>query len=116
MYTNNHRRHPRIHRPVEVNYYFGENLFREFTMSLSMGGLYVMTAQPLEVDSLFRVDFNLPGFDHLFKIRGKVIWKKVAQDVNGPPGMGIQFFDVPESDKRTLLQYIAASQVTQQEL
>jgi uncharacterized protein (TIGR02266 family) len=115
MYTENHRRHPRIHRPVEVNYYFGENLFKEFTRSLSMGGLYVKTAQPLEVGSLFCVDFNLPGFDHLFKVRGKVIWIKVAEDVNGPPGMGIKFLDVPESDKRTLLQYIAASQVTQQE-
>jgi uncharacterized protein (TIGR02266 family) len=115
MYTNNHRRHPRIYRPVEVNYYFGTDLFRESTMSLSMGGLYVKTAQPLEVDSLFLVDFNLPGFDHLFKIRGKVIWIKKAEDVYGPPGMGIKFFGVPESDKRTLLQYIAASQVTQQE-
>jgi uncharacterized protein (TIGR02266 family) len=115
MYTNNHRRHPRIRRPVEVNYYFGENLFREFTMSLSMGGLYVMTAQPLEVDSFFRVDFNLPGFDHLFKIRGKVIWIKVADDVYGPPGMGIKFLEVPETDKRTLLQYLGASQITQQE-
>jgi uncharacterized protein (TIGR02266 family) len=115
MYTSNRRRQPRIHRPVEVNYCFEAKFFSEFTMSLSMGGLYVKTVQPLEIGSLFHVDFNLPGFDHLFKIRGKVIWIKVAEDFNGPPGMGIKFFGVPESDKRTLLQFIAASQVTQQE-
>ncbi len=114
MYTKKHRRHPRIHRPVEVNYYAGNEFYSEHTVSLSMGGLYVKTAQPLEVGSLFRVDFNLPGFDHLFKMRGKVIWIKVVEDVNGPPGMGIKFLDVPESDKRTLLQYLGASQVTQQ--
>ena len=80
-----------------------------------MGGLFVKTAQPLQVGSIFVVDFNLPGFDHLFKIRGKVIWKKFAEDVHGPPGMGIKFFDVPEADKRTLLQYLGAAKITQQE-
>jgi hypothetical protein len=28
--------------------------------------------------------------------------------------MGIKFFDVPEDDKRALLQYLAGSQITKQ--
>ena len=83
-------------------------------MSLSMGGLYVKTSQPLEIGSLFLVDFTLPGFDYLFKAQGKVIWEKMAEDAHGPPGMGIKFYDVPEDDKRTLLQYIVNSQITHQ--
>ena len=81
-------------------------------MSLSMGGLYIKTDRPLEVGSLFRVDFTLPGFDHFFEARGKVIWKKTVPDVHGPPGMGIKFYDVHEDDKRALLQYLAKSQIT----
>ena len=115
MFEKNRRRHPRIYRPVEVNYYFGRNIYRESTLSLSMGGLYVKTSRPLEVGSLFMVEFTLPGFDNLFEIMGKVIWKKEKQDINGPPGMGIKFFNVPENDKRTLLQYLAGSQITQHE-
>ena len=86
----------------------------ESTMSLSMGGLYVRTYRPLEVDSMFLVDFTLPDFDHLFKTRGKVIWKKTAVDSNGPPGMGVKFIDVREDDKRALLQYLVGSQKTRQ--
>jgi type IV pilus assembly protein PilZ len=116
MDTTNRRRQPRIYLPVEVNYANGSDLVSEVTMSLSMGGLYVKTSQPLEIGSLFLVDFTLPGFDHQYKIKGKVIWVKTMEDAHGPPGMGIKFLNVPEENKRTLLQYLAASQVTQQEL
>jgi type IV pilus assembly protein PilZ len=112
MYTGNRRRHPRIYRPIEVDYYYGDEFYRESTISLSMGGLYVKTNQPLEVGSLFHVDFTLPDFNHLFKVRGKVIWKKLIEDTHGPPGMGIKFYDVAENDKRALLQYLAGSQKT----
>jgi uncharacterized protein (TIGR02266 family) len=116
MHTGNRRRHPRIYRPVEVNYYFGNDSYTESTMSLSMGGLYVKTDRPLQVGTLFRVDFCLPGFDHPFKVRGQVIWKKEIPDTNGPPGMGIKFYDVHEDDKRALIQYLANSQLTRQEI
>lgn len=115
MHEKNRRKHPRIYRPVKVNYYYGRNLYTESTMSLSMGGLYVKTRHPLEVGSLFMVDFTLPGFDNHFKVMGKVIWKKVAGDANGPPGMGIKFSEVPKDDRIVLLQYLAGSQITQHE-
>jgi len=113
MYTKKHRRHPRIHRPVEVNYYVGGELFREFTMSLSMGGLYVKTSSPPKIGTIFLLDFTLPEFDHSFQIRGKVIWKKIAEDNHGPPGMGIKFMDAREDDKKALLQYLGYTQMTQ---
>ncbi|UCF88159.1 MAG: PilZ domain-containing protein [bacterium] len=112
MRTGNHRRHPRIYLPVEVNYHVGEDLYRETTLSLSMGGLYVKTDRPLEVGSIFHVDFKLPDYEHLFKAWGMVIWKKMVEDVHGPPGMGVKFYDVSVEDKRALLHYLAGSQKT----
>ena len=112
MHTGNHRRHPRIYRPIEVNYHVGEESYRDSTMSLSMGGLYVKTDRPMEVGSLFHVDFTLPGFDYLFKAWGKVIWIKTVEDTHGPPGMGVKFLNVHDDDKRALLQYLAGSQMT----
>ena len=116
MHTGNRRRYPRIYRPVEVYYYFGSDSYTESTMSLSMGGLYVKTDRPLQVGSLFRLNFSLPDFDHLFKVRGQVIWKKEVPDTYGPPGMGIKFYDVAEEDKRAIVQYLANSQLTRQEI
>jgi len=112
MHPKNKRRHPRIYRPIEVNYHFGDELFSEHTFSLSMGGLYVKTPRPLRTGSIFLLDFTLPGFDHPFQIRGEVIWKKFTEDQHGPPGMGIKFMDTQEEDKRALLQYLAHTQMT----
>ena len=112
MPLENRRRHPRIYSPVEVNYHYGNELFSEFTVSLSMGGLYIKTFRPLETGSIFLLDFTLPDFTHCFRIRGKVIWKKFVEDKNGPPGMGIKFMDAREEDKKALLQYLAYTQVT----
>jgi len=107
------RRHPRILRPVEVNYSVGNEFYSEHTVSLSMGGLYVKTSNPPKIGSIFLLDFTLPDFDHSFKIRGKVIWKKFTEDNNGPPGMGIKFMDAREDDKKALLQYLGYTQMTQ---
>jgi len=109
----NIRRHPRIYRPIEVNYHFGDEFFREHTVSLSMGGLYVKTRRPLKVDSTFQLNFTLPDFQHIFQVRGKVIWKKFTEDQNGPPGMGIKFLDARKKDKNALIQYLATTQMTQ---
>jgi uncharacterized protein (TIGR02266 family) len=107
------RRHPRIYRPVKVNYSFEEELFTKPTMSLSMGGMYLKTVRPLEIGSIFPLDFTLPDFDHDFQIKGKVIWNKITEDEHGPPGMGIKFIDAREDDKKALLQYLGFSQMTQ---
>ncbi len=107
------RGHPRIYIPVEVNYYFGNELFREKTQSLSMGGLYVKTTRPLDIGSMFPLNFTLPEFDHPFEVSGGVIWKKTMEDKHGPPGMGIKFMDVREEDKKALLSYLGQTQMTQ---
>lgn len=112
MPTANLRRHPRIYEPVEVNYYQGEHSFSASTKSLSMGGLYVKTDRPLDVGSLFLVDFSLPGCTHNFRIRGEVIWRKTSGDDHGPSGMGVRFLDVREDDKRAFLNYLGNAQVT----
>ena len=113
MHSKNKRRHPRIYRPVEVNYHFDNELFSEHTFSLSMGGLYVKTSRPLKTGSIFLLDFRLPGFDHSFKIRGKVIWKKFIEDQHGPAGMGVKFMDSQEEDQKALVRYLAHTQMTQ---
>lgn len=113
MPSGNRRRHPRIYRPVEVQIHTGEDTPRRAsTMSLSMGGLYVKTDEPMAVGSLFTVEFSLPDFEHLFKARGEVIWIKISPDVHGPPGMGVRFHGVREDEKMALVRYIAGSQKT----
>ena len=74
-----------------------------------MGGLYVETKRPLEIGSVFPLDFTLPNFDHEFQLKGKVIWKKITEDEYGPPGMGVKFKNAREDDKKALLQYLGYS-------
>ena len=108
----NRRRHPRIYHPVEVNYRVGENSYSDYTRSLSLGGLYIKTDRPLRVGSIFQVGFTLPDIGHPFLAWGMVIWKKVIEDVHGPPGMGVRFYDMTPDDERAMLQYLALSQKT----
>jgi len=112
MDPKNRRRHPRIYSPIEVNFNFENEIFSEHTVSLSMGGLYVKTSNPLEVGSIFPLDFTLPDYDHTFNVTGKVIWKKTTEDKNGPPGMGIKFMDARPQDKDALLHFLVRTQVT----
>lgn len=108
----NKRRYPRIYHPIEVNYRVGDNSYRDSTLSLSLGGLYIKTDRPLRVGSIFQVDFTLPEVGHPFLAWGMVIWKKVIEDAHGPPGMGVRFYDMTPEDERAMLQYIALSQKT----
>ena len=112
MLQRNRRRQPRIYKSIEVNYLSGNEYYNEYTVSLSMGGLYVKTSGPLEVGVISPFGFTLPDSNHSFQIMGKVIWSKLAEDKNGPAGMGIKFADAQEEDKKALLQYLAHTQIT----
>lgn len=113
MSLDERRRYPRIDASIEVNFDYGMESFTEYTLNLSLGGLYIKTTRPLDMDALITVDFTLPGFDYSFRIRGKVVWKKSVETEEGPPGMGIEFTDVSKADEEALLQFVARSQLTQ---
>ncbi|MDF1535460.1 MAG: TIGR02266 family protein [bacterium] len=107
------RSFPRQETSVEVNYEHGMESFTDYTINLSLGGLYIKTTRPLETGSIITVDFTLPGFAYSFRIKGKVVWKKSAETDEGPPGMGIEFTELSKADEAILLQYIGRSQLTQ---
>lgn len=106
------RKFPRIDTSIKVNFDNGMESFTEFTLNLSLGGLYIKTIRPLAMDSVITVDFKLPGFEHTFSINGKIVWRKTEGTGEEPPGMGIEFMDLSSEDKQILIQYVARSQLT----
>ena len=113
MTAQNQRTFPRITAAVEVSYECGGGSFTDQTMDLSARGLYIVTGRPLEIGSTLTVSFNLPGFDHNFRIGGRVVRNRLDDALGSPAGMGIEFLDVDEEDERVLIQFVVQSQLTQ---
>ena len=113
MSSRDQRSFPRITAAVEVSYNCSEGSFTDHTKDLSARGLYIVTDRPLEVGSSITVSFNLPGFEHNFRISGKVVRNCLDETAHSPAGMGIEFLDAGKEDERVLLQFVVQSQLTQ---
>jgi uncharacterized protein (TIGR02266 family) len=107
------RKFPRISAAIEVRYQCGTELFAEQTMDLSLKGLYIVTDHPLGIGSPLSVSFTLPGFEHDFRINGRVVRNRLKEAPEGPHGMGVEFLDLGKEDERVLLQFVVQSQLTQ---
>jgi len=113
MSEQDQRRFPRISASIEIRYEYGAVYRTDHTMDLSARGLYIVTTSPLEIGSPVAVTFNLPGFDHDFRINGRVVRNRLREAPEGPAGMGIEFLDVTREDEQVLLQFVVQSQLTQ---
>jgi uncharacterized protein (TIGR02266 family) len=88
------RRFPRLLLALPVDYCCGENWLSNYTSTVSAGGCFIRTVDPLPKGQLTEVKFRLPETDGEVNARAKVVWvneydlhrKKIAL-----PGMGVAF-------------------------
>ena len=73
------------------------------TSDVSVGGIFVSAAKPFPSDSEVAVSFKLKSTDPTLACRGKVIYSMVGL------GMGVQFTDLSEDNRRTLEQFVDES-------
>lgn len=91
------RRYERTSGRIPVDYVVDGHPHSDYVISLSAGGVFVESKDPLSPGTRIRLQFRLPDREEPFEVDGKVSWTNASDnpsDPQKPPGMGIQF-DAP---------------------
>jgi PilZ domain-containing protein len=83
-----------------------ESLGREelhVTRDVSVGGLFVSSKNPFPQDSMVSVFFHLRPSEPAISCHGKVVYSLKGL------GMGVQFTDLSDSDRRALEKFVEES-------
>jgi c-di-GMP-binding flagellar brake protein YcgR len=73
------------------------------TMDVSLGGLYLVADQVLNVGSILRLDITLPQNSHLISAFAEVVWSNET-------GGGLHFLAMKEEDVDSLKNYLSQTQ------
>lgn len=105
------RRDSRVSLKARVDYeLLSEDTFLfEYTSNVSRGGIFLATRNPLPVGTKMNLRFSLPGSRRrVIEVTGKIAWvneyKPGKQNLN--PGMGIEFVDLSEHDRKLITNLI----------
>jgi uncharacterized protein (TIGR02266 family) len=112
---------PTVRVPVSATATLSTTSGAEITgqvVNLSRGGIFVATDQPLAPGSQVRVGLTLPRFTNPITLNGQVRWANPpnlaatgsgSSDDRLPPGVGVQFADIPKLTQSTLNLFILSS-------
>jgi len=89
------RRYPRVRSPkgLVVAWQSGTRRTVSYLESLALGGLFVLTRQPLPLRSMVKILFDFP----IGEVRGRAVVRRIAQR-----GMGIEFIAMDQEDRARL--------------
>ncbi len=73
------------------------------TMDVSLGGLYLVADQVLNVGSILRLDISLPGHSVMISAFAEVVWSNET-------GGGLHFLAMKEEDVDSLKNYLSQTQ------
>jgi uncharacterized protein (TIGR02266 family) len=105
------RRYPRLPLSILVQYRFNsfEDFLAEYSVNISIGGIFVRTLAPQEEGSMMYLQFSLKDGSRLIEGMGRVVRVTPAPgDDQHPPGMGIEFVNFDE-ESMSLIQEICAA-------
>src|SRR5690242_11338793 len=82
-----------------------KRLLRDYSVNMSIGGLFLETRDLLPVDTTLHVEFQLPGKEGTIACRAKIAWTNGPDSPRKaalPAGMGIQFLTLSLEDMHTI--------------
>jgi uncharacterized protein (TIGR02266 family) len=92
---------------VKVEYERLDDFLDDYTANVSLGGMFVRTAEPLPEGTRFRLRFRVPGRDRPVETFGTVRWTVAPGAPHGlEAGMGIRFDELAPSDKRAVERWL----------
>ncbi len=101
------REEQRIKKTLSLSYKDQESFVSAYSSSISKGGLFIKTSNPLPEGESFILKLKLPGLADALKINCVVVW--VNQDetrTDMPVGMGLRFVDMDKNERLILDKYI----------
>ena len=99
------RREPRHALKIDVNYIHDETYLYSHTGNISEMGIFLLTEQPLPVDTKIELRFAAPGQPEPLRVQGEVRWV-VHPGSGAPAGMGIKFVDPTDEFRQRVRELI----------
>ena len=100
----------RITGSLPVNYgVMSSELLKVYSMDLNIGGMFLSTDHPLEIDTKFYMEFIVPATGHTIRCQARVAWVNQMDSPKKPrlpAGMGVQFLSLSQADKEAIHEYI----------
>ena len=98
----NRRSSPRVVLGVPITYRVGNAISTSLTLNISHGGVAVRTTNPLDVASVVRLKFRMPGAKKDIDAEARVAW------ADRRVGMGLQFEKVDAADQTAIDEFVDA--------
>ncbi len=103
----NKRRAARLHHEIPVAYRSVGSFLTDWATNISRGGLFINTRKPLPVGTAVKILVQLPGASFPFQLNGRVTRiTEYDNRANMVPGMGVEFTDVDEAQRRELEAFV----------
>ncbi|MCP4897400.1 MAG: TIGR02266 family protein [bacterium] len=73
-----------------------DELFKECSTNVSLGGMFIMSSNPRPVGTTVRFALDLPGEVRVIAGSAEVMWVRRREDagLDSPPGMGVRFVEL----------------------
>ncbi|MCB1197085.1 MAG: TIGR02266 family protein [Bdellovibrionota bacterium] len=103
------RESKRVPIKFQVDFHSDGHFLIEYATNISEQGIFIQTNQPMKKGTRVELEFSLPDSKLKIKALGTVAWvnpyrNNPEKDYN--PGMGIQFENLSDIDRETLLNCI----------
>lgn len=96
----NRRSSPRVVLGVPITYRVGNAISTSLTLNVSHGGVAVRTTNPLDVASVVRVRFRVPGAKKEIDAEARVAWS------DRRVGMGFEFMSIDAAAQAAIDDYV----------
>lgn len=96
------RQYVRIERVLDFRYTADGQEFEARIADLGEGGAFIDCDLPLEVGQRLDFRFTIPEENEVVEGRAKVVWQQPTV------GMGIEFLDLTEDQRRRIRYFVAA--------
>jgi len=96
----NRRSSPRVVLGVPITYRVGNAISTSLTLNVSHGGVAIRTTNPLDVASVVRLRFRLPGTKKEVDAEARVAWS------DRRVGMGLQFTSIDQPAQALIDNYV----------
>ena len=103
----NKRRAARLHHEIPVAYRTVGSFLTDWATNISQGGLFIISRKPLPVGTAVKILVQLPGSSFPFQLSGRVTRiTEYDNRANMVPGMGVEFTDVDDAQRRELEGFV----------
>lgn len=99
--SSNQRKEERVKKQIKSEVTSEELISYSSTVDLSRGGIFISTPEPLKRGSEVSLSINLPEGESI-EVKGLVRWLREDEVADGKTGMGIEFIDISEKDKKKI--------------